>query len=180
MKTRLLGFLKNTRGNMSAEAALILPVLFWAFIATFAFFDAFRQQNVAMKASYTLADMISRETETLAPSDISGLNDVFDYLTYSNHPSWIRVTSVRWDAVNSEFRVNWSHATKSNDALDDVTLQNKASLIPAMAVGDTIVLVETFMIYEPLFQVGLDASWTSNAVVTRPRFASQVVFDPLA
>ena len=176
----VLRFLKSGRGNMSAEAALILPALFWAFIATLAFFDAFRQQNVAMKASYTLADMISRETEALSPSDIDGLNDVFDYLTYSNHPSWIRVTSIRWDQNDNRFEVNWSHATKSNDALTDATLQDRDSLIPAMAVGDSVVLLETYMIYEPIFQVGLDPNWTSNFVVTRPRFASQVVFDPLS
>lgn len=176
----VLRFLKTAKGSMSAEAALILPALFWAYIATFAFFDAFRQQSLGMKASYTISDMISRETETMAPSDIDGLNDVFDYLTLSNHPSWIRVTSIRWDSADQEFKVNWSHATKSHDALDDATLQDRASLIPAMAVGDSVVLVETFMIYEPPFRVGLDADWTANAVVTRPRFASQVVFDPLS
>lgn len=176
----ILRFLKSGRGNMSAEAALILPALFWAFIATFAFFDAFRQQNVAMKASYTVADMISRETEALSPSDIDGLNGVFDYLTFSNHPSWIRVTSVRWDQNDNRFEVNWSHATKDHDALTTATLQDIDSLIPAMAVGDSVVLLETYMIYEPIFRVGLDASWTTNAVVTRPRFASQVVFDPLS
>lgn len=173
-------FLKSAKGSMSAEAALILPALFWAYIATFAFFDAFRQQSLAMKASYTVSDMISRTTDTMAPSDIDGLNDVFDYLTFSNHPSWMRVTSIRWDSADQQFRVNWSHATKGNPALDNTTLQDRAHLIPAMAVGDSVVLVETFMIYEPPFRVGLDANWTSNAVVTRPRFASQVVFDPLS
>ncbi len=173
-------FLKGTRGSMTVEAALILPLLFWALIATLVFFDAFRQQNIAMKASYTLSDLISRETDTLSPDDIDGLNGVFDYLTFSNHPSWIRVTSIRWDATDAEFKVNWSHATKDNDALTDLTLQGKANIIPAMAVGDSVVLVETYMIYEPPFRVGLDANWTVNAVVTRPRFASQVVFDPLS
>ena len=173
-------FLAGTRGSMTIEAALILPLLFWALLATLVFFDAFRQQNIAMKASYTLSDMISRETDALSPGDIEGLNGVFDYLTFSNHPSWIRVTSIRWDATDQQFKVNWSHATKSNDALTDLTLQDRANIIPAMAVGDTVVLVETYMIYEPPFRVGLDASWTANAVVTRPRFASQVVFDPLS
>jgi len=171
-------FLTSRCGNMSAEAALILPLLFWAFIATFAFFDAFRQQNVAMKASYSVADMISRETEALTAADIDGLNGVFDYLTFSNHPSWIRVTSIRWDQNDNRFEVNWSHATKDHDALTTATLQDRKEIIPAMAVGDSVVLLETYMIYEPIFRVGLDASWTANAVVTRPRFASQVVFDP--
>lgn len=174
----ILRFAKTSRGSMSAEAALILPVLFWAYLGTLAFFDAFRQQNVAMKASYSVADMISRETEALTADDIEGLNDVFDYLTNSNHPSWIRVTSIRWDENDARFEVNWSHATKDRDALTTETLQDLDSLIPAMALGDSVVLLETAMIYEPIFQVGLDANWTSNFVVTRPRFASQVVFDP--
>jgi len=171
-------FLTGTRGSMTVEAALILPLLFWALLATLVFFDAFRQQNIAMKASYTLSDMISRETDSLTPDDIDGLNGVFDYLTFSNHPSWIRVTSIRWDQNDNRFEVNWSHATKDHDALTTATLQDRKEIIPAMAVGDSVVLLETYMIYEPIFRVGLDASWTANAVVTRPRFASQVVFDP--
>lgn len=173
-------FARSARGSITVEAVLILPLLFWAYIATFAFFDAFRQQNVTMKASYTLADMVSRETEALTPSDIEGLNGIYDYLTTSNQPTWIRITSVYWDDTNQVFRQAWSYASRGHDALTDTTLQGAAELIPAMSVGDTVVLVETFLIYDPVFNVGLEQRLMAQTIVTRPRFASQVVFDPAA
>lgn len=50
--------------------------------------------------------------------------------------------------------------------------------MPALAPGDTVVLLETFLRYNPPFNVGIASSWNGNAIVTRLRFASQVVFDP--
>ena len=173
---RVRHFLKGSRGAVSVEGMLAVPILVWAMVAMPVFFDAFRQQNLAMKASYTVADMISRATDALGPSDIDGLAAVFDDLTFSREPGWLRVTSLRRDAAGVP-RVIWSRATGGEAALTDATLADRDPLLPAMAAGDSVVLLETFLRYDPPFNVGLDPSWTANAIVTRPRFASQVVFD---
>jgi hypothetical protein len=177
MMTRMTRFWKGSRGAVSIEGMLAVPVLVWAMVAMPVFFDAFRQQNLAMKASYTVADMVSRATDALVPADIDGLAAVFDDLTFSREPGWLRVTSLRRDAAGVP-RVIWSRATGGEPALTDGTLAEHDHLVPVMATGDTVVLLETFLRYDPPFNVGIGSGWTANAIVTRPRFASQVVFDP--
>ena len=60
LRARLATFAQDARGSLSVEAALILPLLCWFYVASFVWFDAFRTQNANLKASYTLADMLSR------------------------------------------------------------------------------------------------------------------------
>jgi hypothetical protein len=181
---RLRRLFRSESGAMSVEAVIILPILIWALFGTFTIFEAFRSRSVTLKASYTVADMISRQVDALNPAAINGLNSVFDFLTLSNQPTWIRVTSVFWDAGQKKFRVAWSHGTRQHAALTDATLQGLVQHIPAMAIGDTVVMLETYMHFEPAFDIGIDfatgltAGERQNVIVTRPRFASQVVFSP--
>ncbi len=53
-------------------------------------------------------------------------------------------------------------------------LQAYKDRIPVMPNGDTVVLVETFMAYTPVFKVGLDPRWFQTFITTAPRFASCV------
>jgi hypothetical protein len=170
-------FSRDLRGSMSVEAVLILPLLFWWYVASFQFFDALREKNVNMKAAYTIADMISRERNAIDSDYINGLNRVFDYLTNSNQPTWIRVSSVYWDGEDKVYRKSWSWATKNHTKNTDAMIQANKDRIPVMPVGDTVILVETFSAYEPIFNVGLNNMWYDQFIVTRPRFASQVVFE---
>jgi hypothetical protein len=174
---RLRNCLRSDRGAMSVEAVIILPILIWALFGMFTVFEAFRQRSVTLKASYTVADMISRQVDALTPAAIGGLNDVFDYLTISHEPSWIRVTSVYWDKDESVFRAHWSFATHGHVPLNNLTLQDFREYVPAMSTGDTVILLETYLTYTPVFDMGLTGGVSRNVIVTRPRFASQVVFD---
>lgn len=174
---RLRNCLRSDRGAMSVEAVIILPILIWAFFGMFTIFEAFRQRSVTLKASYTVADMISRQIDALGPDAIVGLNDVFDYLTVSNEPSWMRVTSVYWDRDGARFRSRWSYATHGHAPLNDLTLQDLKEFVPAMSSGDTVIMLETYLTFTPAFDMGLTAGVNRNVIVTRPRFASQVVFD---
>lgn len=176
LRLRLRFFLEDVRGSMAAEAMIILPLLIWWYVASFQFFDAFREKNVNLKAAYTLADMISRETATLDKNYMEGLNLVFDYLTNSSDPTWIRVSSIEWDDEDKEFAIGWSYATKSKPKHTNSSIQNEAHQIPAMAVGDTAILVETFSNYKPIFNIGLEQQWYDTFIVTRPRFTSKINF----
>lgn len=68
---------------------MILPILIWAFFGSFTIFEAFRQRSISLKATYTIADMLSRQIDAVGPDAIDGLNDVFEYLTFARDPSWI-------------------------------------------------------------------------------------------
>lgn len=150
--------------------------LIWWYIASFQFFDAFRQKNINLKAAYTVADLVSRQTQDLTPAYIDGLNTLFDYLTYSNKPTWIRVSVVEWDQANNRYDIYWSYATSSHSVQDVNTINTHTAQIPVMPEGDSVVLVETYMAYEPIFSMGLGARWFDTFITTRPRFAAKVGF----
>lgn len=182
-------FASDSRGAMPIEGLLAFTFLAWWYVASFQFFDALRQKNINLKAAYTVADLMSRETgpDASDPSKVAiddeyvkGLNRVFDYLTFSPRPTWIRVSSIFWDDTQKKFRVEWSYATGGHTALNDTTLQDKKNRIPNMSVGDSAIMMETNMAYVPIFDVGLAARWYDTMVVTRPRFAACIPWDHYA
>lgn len=184
IRARLAQFRDDARGSLSVEAAMILPLLTWFYVGSFVWFDAFRVQNTNLKASYTIADMISREFNPVSDSYLNGLNTVFDYLTYSNHPTYVRVTVVHctspaptdpndpdpcMDDGARDLELCWSWATDGRPAHTAASLAGFIDKIPLMPRGDEIILTETFMAYEPSFSVGLGAQTFENYIVTRPR-----------
>ncbi|WP_126974670.1 TadE/TadG family type IV pilus assembly protein [Frigidibacter oleivorans] len=174
----LRGFARDTRGSITVEAALVLPLWIWGYAMSYQFFDAFREQSQNVRAAYTVSDMISRELNAIGPDYIDDLHDVFDYLTRSNHPTWMRVTSVYYDSATRKYKRYWSYSTDSAyPAHTDATIENRKSSLPNLLAGETVVVVETGMQYEPIFNVGLDAGWYYNFIPTRPRFASKVEYD---
>ena len=183
--SRLLKALReDERDTMPVEGLLAFTFLAWWYMASFTFFDAFRQKNINLKAAYTIADMLSRETGPIAGDStsvqinqtyVNGLNTMFDYLTNSRQPTWIRVTSVYWDDNDNKYRVDWSATSGTgHDEMTTYMLQAYKDRIPVMPNGDTVVLVETFMAYTPVFKVGLDPRWFQTFITTAPRFASCV------
>jgi hypothetical protein len=167
----------ETRGSIPTEGVLAFAFLIWWYIASFQFFDAFRQKNVNLKAAYTVADLVSRQTQDLDPAYIDGMNTLFDYLTFSRKPTWVRVSVVEWDPVNTKYKIYWSYATSSHPVHTDTTINLQANRIPVMPVGDSVVLVETFMAYEPIFNIGdMGARIFDTFITTRPRFAAKVGF----
>jgi Flp pilus assembly protein TadG len=183
--SRLLKALReDERGTVPVEGLLAFTFLAWWYMASFTFFDAFRQKNINLKAAYTIADMLSRETGPIAGDStsvqinqtyVNGLNTMFDYLTNSRQPTWIRVTSVYWDDNDDKYRVDWSATSGTgHDEMTTYMLQAYKDRIPVMPNGDTVVLVETFMAYTPVFKVGLDPRWFQTFITTAPRFASCV------
>jgi hypothetical protein len=177
--TRFRRFLSDTAGSATVEAVLMLPLLCTFYVGTFVWFDAFRVQNTNLKAAYTISDMISRETVPIDATYLNGLNTVFDYLTYSNHPTYVRITTVKCteDCDDDSARVLeicWSWATPGRTAHTETTFASFEDKIPLMPLGDTVIFAETFMAYEPPFNVGIGPQRFENFIVTRPRFAPEV------
>ena len=182
LRLRLTAFRSEERAAVPVEGVIGSTFLIWWLVASFQFFDAYRQKNINLKAAYSIADMLSRETgptpeePNAAPVNqnyINGLNTMFDYLTFSHKPTWIRVTSVYWDEDDDKYRVDWSKASGTgHQALTTPTLQAYKNRIPVLPTGDTVIIVETFMDYEPIFKMWLDNHEFTTFIPTRPRFAS--------
>lgn len=177
LKLRTRDFVTDTDGNMPVEGLFAATFLTIWYVSSFQFFDTFRQKNANTKAAYTLADLISRQTNAVDADFIDGLNTLFDYLTTSNQPTWVRVSSVLWDATDDRYEIAWSYATGTAEGHSTESIQDKVNQIPVMPVGDTVIVVETNMNFDPLFNIGIDEQWLATFITTRPRFSSCVPFD---
>ncbi|MEZ5778178.1 MAG: hypothetical protein R3E44_07445 [Paracoccaceae bacterium] len=180
-RLRVLGkdFAEDSRGSMPVEGVIASIFILWWYVASFQIFDAYRQKNANLKAAYAVADIISRQPQGQAidADFVEGLGTIFDYLTESNRPTWLRVSSVVWDAAQNRNEVAWSYGTGTAVGHTTATLQGNAGRIPVMPEGDSVIIVETNMAYEPIFNIGINAQWYTTYIPTRPRFASCVPFD---
>lgn len=172
---RLIRFGQADRGAISTEFVLVLPLLLWWYVGSFAFFDAFRDYNTNVKASYTIGDILSRQTE-IDNDYLDGMEALLEYLT-GNTDAWLRVTSIKYSSDDG-YTVEWSYATDDHTVLTDERIADwefDDDYLPTMGSGETIILSETYTAYMPAFNIGLNARTLGNQVVTRPRFTSQIV-----
>lgn len=184
-------FGRDESASMSAEAAIIAPLLFWAFLATYTYFDVYRVKNVALKSNYAVSDLLSRETNVIDMTYINGARNLFRYLTQTNSESWIRVsvvTCVDGCAVKGgdntgprTLAADWSKATDGIPTFSDADINEHFDpIIPLIAAEERVIIVETTMEYEPPFSsslTGITHQVFSDIVITRPRFAPKLCFE---
>ena len=178
---RFARFARDEKGSVIAEAVIVLPVMLWAYLALFVYWDAFRSMNTVQKAAYTISDMVSREMVGITSAYVNGLDNMLEYLVDNSQTVSLRVTSVTWSATNSRFEVHWSRSPDSaKPVLTTATLQNYAGQIPNMSAGDYVVIVEVWANYAPSFEVGMDDTVFNQFIVTRPRFLPCIPIDAVA
>ena len=171
LRRPLRRFLREDRGSVVAEAVIVLPVLLWAYLALFTYWDAFRSLNTVQKASYTVSDMVSRENLGISTAYVDGLDRMMEYLVDDGQNVSMRLTSVTWSATNNRFEVHWSLSPgNAMIPLTTTTLQPLASKIPNMAAGDYVVILEVSVPYAPTFSIGMNDMNFEEFIVTRPRF----------
>jgi hypothetical protein len=83
------------------------------------------------------------------------------------------VTSVGYDDDESKYLRLWSSATNGQDTLDEDYLNQPGIIakLPNLAEGETLILVETSMVYNPPFNVGISPTPFKAFIFTAPRFA---------
>lgn len=182
---QFIGFMRDERGNVLGEAVVILSMVIWSYLAFFVYWDAYKTTNVAQKAAFTVADLISREQVTLSTTYVPGMLNLLRYLVEDQTSAKIRVTSLLFsegatvnigqDDPDDKTMVQWS-ISPNNQMIPytDATLQDVLSKIPAMYDGDSVILVETMMDFNPMFDVGMASRQMTNFVVTRPRFLPKI------
>ena len=175
MLSLLRQFCAGTRGAAVLETVLITPVLIWVFVGSFVFFDAFRTYSTSVRATYAIADVISRQTTTLQPFDMEGYARVFNAMVRNNGDVRMRMTQIIYDANTDAMRVDWSYATNGEARLFTANLDDFVGLLPAMSDAERLILVESFVPYRTAFDFGIDALTFRNFTFTRPR-SGQVPF----
>jgi len=181
LKYALLRFRDDTRGSVMVEAVITLPLLVWMLAATYEFFEVHRYKSVREKASYTIADMISREqTEPVTPAYMDNTKTLFDEITNDDGANQIRVSIIQYDEDDDEYFVHWSHVrgTGGLSALTDSDVASAHDTLPIMNDAEQLILVESASAYSPAFEVGLNDNISIDTrVFTAIRFAPKIDFD---
>ena len=181
LRQALQRFRSEDHGSVVAEAVIALPLMIWAYMGLYVYWDAFRAVNLAQKASYTVSDYISRERASLTSAEIAGMAKVFQYMMDSDQTTRMRITSLYWNPDKNRFEVAWSRAPGNTmTTLTTTTLQSVKERIPAMPDGDSAILLETETTYSAAFNVGIEDQVFTNFIVTRPRFLTRVCLEGIA
>jgi len=171
-------FLRDTRGSVSVEFVIIMPMLFWTFMAVYVYFDGYRQSTVNLKAAYTISDLLSRETDPINDEYVDSMHDLLQVLTRATSPTTLRITVVRWDADEDRYYRDWSVVRGAGiSALTNTDVSFIAELLPIMPNNERVILVETTNTFIPLYGIGMENISLDNFVFTRPRFAPQVLWE---
>lgn len=171
--TRLLRrYRDRTQGSMVIEAIFAVPVLAMGMTGFFTFWDVYRSQNMVQKASYAVADMLSREMIPATPGFITGLETTLEFLIREDAD--IRVTSVRRTSDGplgiAGLDVLWSFSPgNALPQLTEATLTEVLEDMPMMAVGSNVVVFEVVVPYAPLSDL-LEVDTIREVVAMRPRF----------
>jgi Flp pilus assembly protein TadG len=172
MMMRLLRRLRqDERGVSAVEFALIVPLLLAVLLGTVTMFDAFRTAQAAEKGTFTVGDMLSRQTaisQTLLNSMLTFVEKTVNF----DGAARLRVSSIS-NAAGS-LVLDWSHsAGDQNLAIDPIDY----AVVPDIAVGDSVVLTEVFIPHRAFIAgFGFDRIVYNNKAVTRPRFVGKIAW----
>lgn len=176
LRRRLQRFAAEDRASLSIEAAIMLPVLVALYVAGYQYFDQYRREAHMTKASYAVADMLSRRLSILTPHDLDGLESVYEALTYSEGASYMRFSEIR--RTPGGLSVVWSYATDGQPLLNDQRLERVLNQIPRLDVNERITVVEAYTYDSPFFDVGLGDRIIPSFVPISQRYASCLPFTP--
>ena len=171
-------FAGETRGSINIEAIIFLPFLMICIVTTIMFYDAYRTDSLGDKATFTIGDMLSRETDYVTPGYVDSAKSLLNVLTESETGhNTLRVTVVSYDANNDSYEVEWSQERGSH-AVPMVTadLATAASTLPVMVNGEQLIVVDTYLDYVWPLNLGFDNFTMEARAFTRPRFAPQLVW----
>ena len=177
LRRRLVTFQRRADGSIAAEAVIIFPILLWALLATYVYFDAVRMKSLNIKAGYTIADALSRAA-SVDSNDMQRLNDLIWLMTGERTNNDLRVTVVNYDPDDDLYSVSWSKERGNHyTEMDDEELEAMRDRLPPANRFDSLILVENVVSYEPLFEVGMSTIELENFAVTRPRFTTGLCWD---
>ncbi|MGR3714823.1 MAG: TadE/TadG family type IV pilus assembly protein [Shimia sp.] len=171
-------FRDDKRGTVAVEAVVMLPVLFWAFMAMSVFFDMYRAMSTTEKAAFTISDILSRETAAVDLNYLDSVHDLYDEMSSLNTIGELRVSVIAYNPDTGKYFLDWSHMTGDVDlGLTDNDLLEMEEALPILVAGERLILVETFGVYTAPVNVGVGTVNMNTFVFTRPRFGPQLAWN---
>ncbi|GGL72819.1 TadE/TadG family type IV pilus assembly protein [Wenxinia marina] len=171
-------FFSRDEGTITVEMLLTLPIVLWAYLGTFVFFDAYNAQAVNVRTSYTLGDALSRETGFVTPRYMDSLYELQRFLVQTDENVALRITVVRYELTRDRHRVVWSQVRGPGIApLQNQDIADFYDRIPRTVNEGQMIMVETWVDYAPAFGVGIEDFTFEDISLTRPRFSGQVCWN---
>lgn len=175
-RRRLISDLRDRSGSITVEATIIIPILFIAFLVTYAIFDAYRNRSVTAKAAYTVSDLVSRETGRINQRYLSGLRDLFTYAT--NAPAGaaprFRLTSIAFDTRLARYEVDWSLVLGGPASLTTADIQSTADSLPNLLAQEYLLVLEIWSDYRSSIPLAALDSEVYERVIFKPRFVPRL------
>lgn len=170
-------FADSEDGALSIEAAIMLPVLVFLYVAGFQYFESYRREAEIFKANYAVADLLSRRGDLITPSDLEGLQNVFEAIVAAApNAAYMRFSEVR--RTDDGVVVVWSYATDEQSALSTAALQGYLTQVPTLAPHERATIVESFVYDQPFFAVGLEDRIIGNFITVSQRYDARLAFAP--
>ncbi|MEL6682020.1 MAG: hypothetical protein AAFQ09_05175 [Pseudomonadota bacterium] len=182
-------FRDDQDGVVSVELLFAVPILMWVLMSTFVYFDAFKSQTISTRAALTVADMISREEQCLSRDYLEGTRNLLRALSEVDDDPDFRVTVFRYREAQDDLQRRWSRNRGYGRNLNNNNMNSlrDAGRIPPLANNEYAILLETRTAYNtianttwwgPVSRNDQDQIEFETFTVIKPRYASQVCFDP--
>ncbi len=187
LKRRLVTFLRDEDGLVLVEGLIMLPILIWALVAIFVYWDVFRTINITQKATYSIADLLSRQRDTIPTNFANGLQEVIEFLTPGGHPVKMRITSFECNAPTGAKVCNASGGSykllfskSPGDKVPSLTQTQiqawKGTKIPTLNNLESVFVVESTVEFKAQLPmvlagllIGVEDQTFGEFIVTRPR-----------
>jgi hypothetical protein len=173
---------RDERGTVAVETVLIAPLLILGLFLSYEAYGLLRQQSLREKATYTVADILSRETAVVTDTYIDNVKRVFDMMS-GNSNAQLRISVVRYRRSVSqgidEFDLRWSEVRGAGtmQPLRDADVRKADATFPRMTDGEEIIFVESRGPYvSPVSTGHFDATTLRTQMFVIPRFAPQICF----
>jgi Flp pilus assembly protein TadG len=164
-------FLRNQQGASLVEFALLAPILLFLLMGTVTLFDLFRSWQSVEKATFTVGDIMSRETGALTQSKLESMLALTSKVVTSGAGGGLRVSSI--GKKNGVLTVHWTRSVGNHVPATTLSL----SLVPALAEGDSVLLTESFVPHAGFVNLfGFDTLVFSARAAHRPRFVSAIAW----
>ncbi len=173
-------FFRREDGAITIESMLILPMVFWSVFTSYTYFDGYRQSSLNTKAAYAVADIISRERNTINDTYVNTLHDLLETMVSTRAPISTRITYLIFEASDDEnsqpgdgtHDIVWSCVRGSGfQKLRDEDSDYVKNALPMMPDNGRMIIVETTNTYRAPFNIGFgfDDFEMGNLVFTHPR-----------
>lgn len=165
-------FAGDTRGAMSVEFMLVMPMLLFALVGGVGFYATFQSFNETAKVAYVVNDIVSRYEDVDTPQMVELMDLQQKMLPTRIKERSLRITSICFAGGSYKVLWSWSSHTVDTSPLPQLsTGEIPLDMMPTLEEQESVILTETRGTWQPLLRAFgvFDQQWY-NVLAVRPRF----------